>query len=173
VSRRLSFDERLEWTRRLADRRHELLDRVPLHERDQIAAAAVSTRNLVDLAAIEMRARQPERGWHGPIERPSESEPMAVLAAAVLDCLERTCVHLRREGPQPAVVSLPLRRVDCRRCAATVRRPPAGDSDRCDVCGQRGVITFVPFVCGSGPLLVLGDACPSCASRLRLSGAAA
>ena len=45
-------------------------------------------------------------------------------------------------------------------------RPPADESDRCDVCGARGVTTFVPFAMWQGPALVVGDACSYCASTL-------
>ena len=31
---------------------------------------------------------------------------------------------------------------------------------------RRGVVTFVPFAVHQGPLLLAGDACPSCAGVL-------
>jgi hypothetical protein len=108
---------------------------------------------------------QPDRHWRQRIEVTPSDNVRAHILAAVLDCLD-VCVHLRRGGPQPAFVQLPLRRIDCTRCVRTLRRPPPDEADRCDVCGTRGVMTFTPFACHHGPALVTGDACPSCASTL-------
>ena len=47
--------------------------------------------------------------------------------------------------PQPSADPLPLRRADCTRCVGTIRRPPADEADRCDICGARGVVTFHPL----------------------------
>ena len=87
------------------------------------------------------------------------------MLAALLDS-PAACCHLKRGGPQPAIVRLPLRRFDCGRCVRTLRRPRPDEADRCDVCGARGVVTFVPFAMRMGPALVLGDACPDCADVL-------
>ena len=82
------------------------------------------------------------------------------------DGLTIVCIHLRRGGPRPAFFQLPLRRVDCGRCADTIRRSLPDEADRCDVCGQRGVAIFHPFAMRMGPALVLGDGCPDCAGVL-------
>ena len=39
-------------------------------------------------------------------------------------------------------------------------------SDRCDVCGTRGISLFHPFAVRLGPTLIAGDACTNCADRL-------
>jgi hypothetical protein len=108
---------------------------------------------------------QPDRRWRQRVDVAPSDDVKALLLAAVFDCTT-ICVHLRRGGPQPAFVRLPLRRIDCERCAGTVRRPPPDEADRCDVCGARGVVTFVPLVANHGPALVLGDACSDCADEL-------
>jgi hypothetical protein len=61
---------------------------------------------------------------------------------------------------------LPLQRIACVRCAGIIRRPPPDEADRCDVCEARGVVTFVPFACRQGPVIVSGDACRACAEVL-------
>jgi hypothetical protein len=115
---------------------------------------------------------QPDRTWHQRIDADPSDTVRAYLLAATLDCTT-VCIHLRRGGPRPAFVQLPLRRVDCDRCAATIRRPPPDEADRCDVCTRRGVVTFVPFALRQGPALVIGDACPDCADVLGIRQAAA
>jgi hypothetical protein len=108
---------------------------------------------------------QPGRNWRQRIDPDPSDDVKAHLLAATLDCTT-VCVHVRRGGPRPAFVRLPLRRVDCSRCMDTVRRPPPDEADRCDVCGDRGVVTFVPFAVRQGPALVVGDACSDCAAVL-------
>jgi hypothetical protein len=138
----------------------------PLHVVDQIEAAAAETLAFVPPIIDEARRREPDRGWRHRVEA-ATPEKSAYLLAALFGFMNTVCPHLRAGGPQPAVARLPLGRLDCRRCAGTVRRPPPEDADRCDVCGERQAEPwFVPFVPASGPVLVMGDACRACAAVL-------
>jgi hypothetical protein len=139
---------------------------VPINERDQLDAAGRDARLLHDRMGALLPIFEPARPWHQRVDPSPSVHTRALLLAAVLGCLDSVCCHLRKGGPQPAFVNLALRRVDCRRCAATVRRPAPDEGDCCDVCGARGVMTFVPFAAHRGPALVIGDACPTCAGVL-------
>lgn len=61
---------------------------------------------------------------------------------------------------------LPVRRIDCQRCSATYRRPPADEADRCDLCGSRGITEFWPLRVAVAYWIVLGDTCQPCAHEL-------
>ena len=135
-------------------------------EYDQVEAAVRDSRRIASDAARLVRLLQSDRGWCERTQSAMETEQRVYVLAALLDCVRATCIHLRREGPQPAFVQLPLRRVVCRRCVAILRKPPAEDADRCDVCGERGVERFVAFLLNNGPLVMGGDVCPSCAQVL-------
>lgn len=137
----------------------------PIHLADQLAAAGTEARVLHDRIGATLPILQPDRRWRQRIDSDPSDDVRAYLLAAVLDCTT-VCVHIRRSGPQPAFALLALRRVDCGRCVRTLRRPPPGESDRCDVCGARGIVTFVPFAVRQGPALVVGDACAGCAAVL-------
>jgi hypothetical protein len=135
------------------------------HVADQLAAASRDTRALHDRLAAVLPLLAPDRHWRQRLETGPSDAVRAHLLAAVLDC-PAACCHLKRGGPQPAIVRLPLRRFDCGRCVRTLRRPPADEDDRCDVCGLRGVVTFHPFAVRQGPLLIVGDGCSDCADVL-------
>ena len=135
------------------------------HIADQLAAASRDTRALHDRLGAVLPLLEPGRRWHQRLDTGPSDAVRAHLLAALLDCAA-ICCHLKRGGPQPAIVRLPLRRVDCGRCVQTFRRPPAGEDDRCDVCDARGVVTFHPFAVRQGPLLIVGDGCPGCADVL-------
>jgi hypothetical protein len=156
------FADRLELTRRMVARHPA---RPPVHLADQLDAAGAEARTLHDRIGAALPVLQPDRSWVRRIDDTPSDDVKAYILAAVLNCTT-VCVHIRRGGPQPTFVQLPLRRVDCGRCAGTLRRPPPDEGDRCDVCGARGVVTFVPFAMRQGPALVVGDACPACASIL-------
>ena len=107
----------------------------------------------------------PEREWFYRSHADAPGEVRSYLLAGVLACLSDVCCHLRKGGPQPALVLLPQRRVACTRCAGTVRRIVTA-SDECDLCGERNVTTFVPFCCSQGPAIISGDCCSDCAEVL-------
>jgi hypothetical protein len=159
---RASFADRLALARRLIARGAA---RPPVHLADQLAAAGSDARLLHDCIGAALPILEPGRNWRQRIEADPSDDVRAYILAATLDCTT-VCVHLRRGGPQPVFVQLPLRRVDCGRCVGTVRRPRPDESDRCDVCGARGVATFVPFALRQGPALVMGDGCSDCANVL-------
>jgi hypothetical protein len=146
----------------------EMLDRPtrtpPTWMVDQLGAAVGGTRTFHERVGALLPVLEPERNWRPLVTDPT-AEVTAYLTAAVLGCPGRLCCHLRRGGPQPALAHLPLRRVDCLRCAGTIRRPPPEDADRCDVCGRHGVTTFTPIVASRGPVTI-GDACSDCARAL-------
>lgn len=97
------------------------------------------------------------------------------LAERVAQAIEGLpeCIHLRRGGPQPSVARLPLGRVDCQRCARTVRRPPVGSEHRCDWCGADDVTEWQPRMVQLGSMLVYGDACRRCAAAFDVGVAVA
>jgi len=165
-----TFATRLELARRMVARRAA---HPPVHLADQLDAAGAEARVLHDQIGAVLPVLQPDRAWYQRIEADPSDDVRAYILAAILDCTT-VCVHIRRGGPQPAFVQLPLRRVDCGRCVRTLRRPPPDEADRCDVCDRRGVVTFSPFAVRQGPLLLIGDACQPCATTLgiRLSEAA-
>lgn len=137
----------------------------PVHLADQLAAASVETREAHDRLGIVLPLLAPDRTWRQRVDRAASDDIRAYLLAGVLGC-EAYCCHLKRGGPQPAFIRLPLRRADCGRCVQTLRRPPRDEADRCDLCGARGVVTFVPFAVRQGPALIAGDACADCAGVL-------
>src|SRR5205823_5522990 len=115
------------------------------YARAELEAATAECADQLHLVGFVTAIAEPERGWR-QLTRYSEPEQRAYLLAATLGCMGAQCSHLRKaEGPQLAYVRLPLRRIDCGRCVGTWRRPPAEDSDRCDICGGRGIDCFVPF----------------------------
>lgn len=159
---RPDFETRLAIARRLLARGAAP---VPVHVADQLDAAGREVRMLHDRLGTVLPLLEPHRSWRQRIDPDPSDDVRAHLLAAVLGT-EASCVHLRRGGPQPAIIRLPLRRIDCTRCAQTLRRPPAGEADRCDVCGARGVAIFHPFAMRQGPAFVMGDGCPDCADVL-------
>jgi hypothetical protein len=109
----------------------------------------------------------PDRRWHQRVEHCASDETRAYLVAGILGC-ETYCCHLRRGGPQPAFICSPLRRADCGRCVQTLQRSVTAE-DECDLCGAKGVVTFVQFVVRHGPALISGDVCRDCADVLRIA----
>lgn len=167
----VSFEQRLTAARQLlASGSSE--PRFAAHMQDQIDSAARECHHYAERVGTIVALLEPHRGWR-QLTRYDDAEQRAYLLAAMLDCMRNVCPHLRKEGPQPAYAALPLRRLDCRRCAGIRRLPPPEDADRCDVCGSRGVSRFVPFVVSVGPTLVSGDVCPSCAGALGIQERAA
>ena len=138
----------------------------PAHLADQFDAASVEVRAAHDRLGAVLPILEPDRNWRQRLDSDPSAEVRAYLLAALIGCLGAVCPHLRRGGPRPAFARLPLRRVDCTKCLRTLRRPPPDEADRCDVCGARGVTTFHPFAGQHGPAMVMGDACPRCASVL-------
>jgi hypothetical protein len=138
------------------------------HLADQYAAAKREAKGLHDRVGELLPVCQPGRPWFNRADHDPSDEVRAYLLAAVLGCMQDTCCHLRRGGPQPALVLLPQRRVACTRCAATIRRPVTAP-DECDVCEARGVTIFSPFACHQGPAIISGDCCQDCAGVLCIS----
>jgi len=137
----------------------------PGHLADQLDAASAEVREAHDRLGVVLPLVAPDRTWHHRIDASPSDDVKAYLLAAVLGCAAY-CIHLRRGGPQPAFVRLPLRRADCGRCVQIIRRPPASEDDMCDVCGARGVSIFHPFAVRHGPALIAGDVCSDCAAML-------
>src|SRR5215211_6860130 len=90
----------------------------PTHITDQLAAAGSEAAALHDQIGAALPVLQPDRTWRQRIEADPSDDVRAYILAAVLDCTT-VCVHLRRGGPRPGFVSLPLRRIDCDRCVRT------------------------------------------------------
>lgn len=151
----LTWEKRLEMARQLLDARDDVSAALPIHVRDQLAAAARDTKWRFE--------RLDPDGTELPYRSTGTREGHAYLVAAMLDC--EPCPHLRNVGyaDRPTFALLPLRRLVCERCVRTVRRPPPDEDDRCDVCGARGVRNFKPFVVHDHQLIFAGDACRHCA----------
>jgi hypothetical protein len=162
MSRPLDFPTRLNLARRMIARG---APSPAVHLADQLAAAGAEVRTIHDRMGAVLPILEPERNWRQRVDASPSDDVRAYLVAAILGC-EAWCCHLKRGGPQPAIVRLPLHRADCSRCSQTLRRPPRDEDDRCDVCGQFGVLIFHPFAVRLGPLLVAGDGCPACADAL-------
>jgi hypothetical protein len=142
-----------------------------VHEVDQLDAASRGTRLLHDRLGALLPIVAPDRPWRQQLDMSPSTARRAHLLASVLGC-PTVCCHLRKGAAQPAFVTLALRRIDCPRCIAVIRRPPPDEADRCDVCGARAITTFVPFAGRHGPALVVGDACRACAGILGILEAA-
>lgn len=136
-------------------------------EGDQLQAATRETRDFFDRFAALLPRLDPERKWERTEGERSSVDAFARMLAAIGTGHCRPCSHLKRGGPQPAIVRLAVHRIDCQRCISTWRRPPDDESDRCDWCGKRQVTTFTPMHIAHGPLMVLGDACEECATALQ------
>jgi hypothetical protein len=159
---RYSFCGRLALAHRMLARGPEA---APAEVADQMTAANGEVRRMADRLGMLLPILSPDRNWHQMMESTPSETVRAYLLAGVLGCTD-VCPHLRRGGPQPAIVRLPLRRVDCSRCIQTIRRAPADEDDQCDLCGEPEVLTFVPFAVRQGPALIAGDVCTSCADVL-------
>jgi hypothetical protein len=143
---------------------------MPVHLADQFAAASAEVREAHDHLGAVLPLLAPDRTWRQRVDLCASDEVREHLVAGILGSTAYCC-HLKRGGPQPAFVRLPLRRADCGRCAQTIRRSVTAE-DECDLCGARGVVTFVPFACRQGPALIAGDVCPGCARVLGIMEAA-
>jgi hypothetical protein len=163
MSPELPFAQRLATARRMIAA-GPTVTRPAEHVQARIDAAVDECLDELQHVGFVVANLAPERGWRQRV-RADDPDQRAYLLAAVLDCMRTQCPHLR-QGPQPAYALLPLRRLDCRKCATVPRLPAPADADRCDVCGERGVTHFVPFAVAAGPTLVSGDACSSCAGVL-------
>ena len=119
---------------------------LPGHVADQMGAAGAEAGVLHDGIATVLPILDPHRGWRRLTDAAPSDDTRAYLLAALLDCAS-VCPHVRRGGPRPAFVRLPLRRIDCERCSRTFRRPPVVRR----------------------PTLVLGDACSGCAGSLGIA----
>jgi hypothetical protein len=163
------FHDRLALARQMVARR---APQPPVHLADQLGAAGREVRQIHDHLMSVLPQIEPDRHWRQRMDAEPSDEVRAVLLASLMGCTT-ICLHLRRGGPRPAIARLSLRRVDCERCVQTLYRPPAGEDDRCDVCGADEVLTFHPFAVRQGPLMLVGDACPSCALTLGIRQEAA
>lgn len=164
-----SFADRLALARQMVARR---APQPPVHLADQVGAAGREVRQIHDRLVSVLPLIEPGRRWRQRMDSEPSDEVRAYLLAATMGCTT-ICVHLRRSGPQPTICRLPLRRIDCQRCVQTLYCPPADEDDRCDVCSDRGVVIFFPFSVRLGPAMLVGDACPSCASVLGIAQEAA
>jgi hypothetical protein len=160
------FAARLDAARALLTGKRLARDELPIALADQLDAADREAQALLGRLRPALESAEPERNWR--MSTGGGIDAQAILLAACLG-IKALCCHLRSSGPQVVVVRLPLRRADCTACSATVRRPPADEKDRCDVCGKRGVHRFVPVSVALGQHLILGDACDRCAQMLGLS----
>lgn len=143
-------------------------NQLPAHLADQLTAAAREAYELTKAIGEAGAALEPDKWTRTPRTGQNRAAALEASARVILAMRSaRMCPHLRDGGPQPATARLALHRVDCRRCLATRRRPPAAEADRCDWCGTRGVTVFQPIVLSTGPVLAIGDACPTCGNALR------
>lgn len=125
-----SFSARLAVARRLLARGAKT---VPVHLADQLVAAGREAGRIADRVGALMLIFEPSRDWFHRRHADASDEVRAYVLTAVLGCIADVCCHLRRGGPRPAHVLLPLRRVACLRCAVPVRRPVTA-VDECGAC---------------------------------------
>jgi hypothetical protein len=155
------FAERLALARQMVARRAA---QPPVHLADQLGAAGREVRQIHDRLIAVLPTIEPGRNWRQRLDNEPSDETRALLLASLLGC-QAICTHLRRGGPRPAIARLALRRVDCQRCVQTLHRPATG-ADECDVCESPETLTFFPFSVRQGPLMLVGDACGTCARTL-------
>ena len=160
--RRIPFSTRLTAARAMLARG---APPAPAHLADQFRAASADTRELHDRIGMLMPLLEPGRNWRQRMDASRQPTPGRSCWPRC-SAAPKSCPHLRRGGPQPTFVRLPLHRTDCQRCVQTLRRPPADEDDRCDVCGRPETLTFHPFAVRQGPALIVGDACVACADVL-------
>jgi hypothetical protein len=137
---------------------------LPVDIADQTRAAGREMHRSYGRLGAVLPLLEPQRNWRQRTDLESRAETRALLLAGLLGCVD-VCVHLRRQGPQPAYCRLPLRRVDCIRCVHTHCRPVT-DADECDLCGAPETLVFHPFAVQIGPMLMAGDVCADCAAVL-------
>lgn len=164
--RETTFTERLVMAKMMVKIWDEANPQIDLAHLDQAGAAGeVAHRSVIQMAktlAVDAGGCSIyTEATHGRV--PPEVAARCIVALAEL----KRCPHLLRGGPQPAWGKLALHRIDCERCAATVRLPPPGEDDRCDWCEARGVAMFTAVAIQSGPAVLIGDACSECADALR------
>ena len=158
-------------------RRRQILDRLrgvlsgvtrddfPASLLDQADAATRDVKTTFDRLA-----RHPRVTDEIEVDRRDAADVRARVLAAMADGHKWAwCPHLRAAPAQPTHVRMPLRRLDCARCARTGRIPPAADADRCDLCGSRGHDTFWPLGLQMTYWLIIGDICQDCALALGMS----
>jgi hypothetical protein len=162
-----TYQERLDGARKAVAAIRASGGKLPADVEDQLAAATRDTKGLFDEFEQAVTLIDPGRDWRSsrsPIRSARFDEVTARTLATIATF--RLCLHHRRTPAQPCIARLAVRRLDCRRCTATMVRPPDGEDDRCDWCGRRGVATFWPVTYTSGTMLVCGDACRDCAAEL-------
>jgi hypothetical protein len=164
------FATRLAAARQIIARCNSGAVTIPDHIVDQLRAAERETSGILDRHFGIMQMVEPDRNWQRLTDRAPADEHRARLLAALMGCTT-VCPHIRRGGPQPVIARLALHRLDCVRCAQTLIMTSPSDDDRCDVCNENGVVTFVPFSVACGPTVIAGDACPGCAAALELRAA--
>lgn len=137
---------------------------------DQVKAASTEAQTMLRRIGTTEHDVNPQRFPDPTIRTSDDRAALDDITARVLAAMGegnwRQCPHLRRTPAQPAQVRLPLRRVDCQRCAATWRTPPPHEDDRCDLCGSRGNESFWPIRFTITSWLVLGDMCRDCAHHI-------
>src|SRR4051794_32008961 len=107
-----SFADRLALARALVARG---ATRQPVQIEDQLDAAAREARLFHDRLGAILPVIEALKRWQHRSDCEPSDETRAYLLAALFGCTS-LCVHLRRGGPRPAIVRLPLRRVDCECC---------------------------------------------------------
>jgi hypothetical protein len=157
-----AYQERLVVARSTVAFRDELRARTPPWIRDQVdAGGREQHRNVADVGML-LPLIAPDRGWYQTSATDLEDfglDRAARLYAASMGCAP--CIHLRRNGAQPAWAQLNHRIVTCRRCAATWRTPI--DDERCEVCDEQAGPTFTPFLIQLGLVAIGGNAGDCCA----------
>jgi hypothetical protein len=159
----LDWEERLALATQIDEKRVDVQHSLDAYD-DQLTAATQHAQRIATGIGSAVNAMF---GGTTPQERQESTTSRRMKIAAYLGC-GASCHHVRNDtaGPQPLLVNLALRRVDCERCSRTIRKPPPDETDRCDWCGSRGHTTFTPTLITSSALVFMGDACETCARAL-------
>jgi hypothetical protein len=167
---RESFAERLTQARAILALHGDAARAMPVAVVDQIAAASRdAAERLLGTTHRRLATAKPDGGWErGVWEKDEHPAAVGHLIAAMLGCTE-TCPHLKIGAP--VIARLPMRRLDCEVCAATMPLPPRiAAEDQCDYCDARPVHRFMPVVITLGPTMFVGDACHECGLALTGKG---
>lgn len=137
----------------------------PVYLADQMTAAAKDARDILEFIG-EVDGQAPV--YTGPVRTQKEAERMALIVAGIIGT--QRCSHLNAVPIQPAQCILGMRRTLCLACTGLVRpRDIVVPDDACDLCEAQPVHTFRAVTFQLGAIVLVGNICDGCNSRLEES----
>lgn len=132
----------------------------PVDLADQMLAAARDTSEIVERMA---NMGQPVMERTSNAQDKATAARMALVVAGVMGT--KRCEHLNKVPIQPAQCLLPMKMTLCLTCTA---EPPAivVPDDACDLCEAQPVTHFRPVTFQLGAIMVIGQICQGCNTRL-------